>query len=270
MAQREVQVQRSLQDFLRPDYDYPFPVLPNRDGEDGAGGSTSLTVRDRNLVVKRLHQLREAQSETNLCYTLIQQRHQGQKQLLGELRQVQRRLRQPLPRGDTLDLNTHESCLCECISSGCVDGCGCDGDECTTEGKSACKGQRTTQSKPQSNSLQCTSEYERHTTTTTTTTSTSTTTTATFVSISPIGTDTYTGVDDVLDPHENDDHAIGTGELCQEESGTGLYQDEPYDHALCSDCSVVCDLAHDCVSRLRNMQVGTTPVLIVKGCDLGE
>ena len=295
MAQREVQVQRSLQEFFRPDHDHPFPVLlPNGDGQDG-----SLTVRDRNMVVKRLHQLREAQSETNLCYTLVQHRHQRQTRLLGELNLVQRQLCQRpqwLQRGDmlvtpdsssssawsghgngvTADVGTGSGATggdCEWshvgefeCGSGCVvAGCGCEGDESATEGKSACKGQATAQSNLQSNLPYCLSECQQHTITTTITatiTTTSSSSTATSVAGSFIAADT--DKENVLPERQGEaDELVGTGGPCQQDcvtpgagAGAGLCQDEPYDHALCSDCSVVCDLAHDCVRRLRNMQVG--------------
>ena len=299
MAQREVQVQRSLQEFFRPDHDHPFPVLlPNGDGQDG-----SLTVRDRNMVVKRLHQLREAQSETNLCYTLVQHRHQRQTRLLGELNLVQRQLCQRsqwLQRGDMLLVTPDSSssssssawsghgngCVAagvgtgsgatggdcewshvgefECGSGCVVAGCGCEGDESATEGKSACKGQAT----GQSNLPYCLSECQQHTITTITATATSSSSTATSVAGSFIAADTDTDADADIDKEnvlpEGQGEAgelVGTGGPCQQDcvragAGAGLCQDEPYDHTLCSDCSVVCDLAHDCVRRLRNMQVG--------------
>ena len=242
MAQREVQTQRSVQRFLTM---RPLTSFSDDQHEGDWGDSTTarLTVTDRNQVVRRLHQLREAQSETNLCYTMVQHRHHTQARLLGELKQVQRQLRLPVHQpliqrgkmgpsvtsessvlsvhGDGLvaDVGTGKGNVGDCKNLNSESKCDFGCDESVTEGKSACKA---------------------HTTTCSTTTTTTTTTTATSVS----------AVDRCL-VEERDE----IGERGGAVADNGLYQTEPYDHSLCSDCSVVCDLAHDCVRRLESMQV---------------
>ena len=312
MAQSEVQMQRKVQQYLHPvpDHHHALTVRPTNDGLDGGGGSTTggggsatslITVTDRNQVVRRLHELREAQSETNLCYTLVQHRHQTQSHLLGELRRVrellQVRPRPPLmPREDMLvvlaesssasvqgdgvaldvgtvtgvgkggggDCEWNGDDYCLTCDGECANGCGCG--ESVTEGKSACKATACS-NLHQLNRLQCNNNNETQTTTTTTTTTTASTTT--FVSASLIDTSTDTDIE-ITRREEQEEHVlVDRGESCPVEARdcggardddaspvSGLHQSEPYDHTLCSDCSVVCDLALDCVRRLGNMQVG--------------
>ena len=315
MAQSEVQMQRKVQKYLRPDYDHAFSVRSTTDGQDEGGGSATggggsatggggsatslITVTDRNQVVRRLHELREAQSETNLCYTLMQHRHQTQSRLLGELRRVQELLQvRPRPTlmaredmlvvlaessgasvqvnevaldvgtgagkgggGDCDEWNGDDYCL-NCDSE-CANGCGCGCGECVTEGKSACRATACS-NLHQSIRLQCKNNNKTQTTTTTTTTASTTTS----VSMSLIDTSTDTDIEITSREEQEVDVLVDRDESCPDEVKdggarddggnpvSGLYQSEPYDHTLCSDCSVVCDLALDCVRRLGNMQVG--------------
>ena len=209
MAQSEVQMQRKVQKYLHPDHDHAFSVRSTTDGQDGGGGSAAggggsstslITVSDRNQVVRRLHELREAQSETNLCYTLVQHRHQTQAHLLGELRRVRELLQVP-PRSPLL---AREDMLVVLAESS---GASVQGDWAGNGGGGDCE---------------------------------------------------WNGDDYCL----NCDGECTNGSGCggdRDDGGaspvSGLYQSEPYDHTLCSDCSVVCDLALDCVRRLGNMQV---------------
>jgi hypothetical protein len=151
----------------------------------------SFTTKDRALVVKRLHLIREAQTETNACYTLLLHRRQKREQTLDHLQKVR----------DLLRRAPHE-----------VDFEGASRENGSSEKGSSENGSSSSEGK-------------------------------------------HEGMRDDTSAIVNDGCNCDRADLCGLPQGMGVYEKEDaYDHALCSDCAVVADLADECLRRLLRMQ----------------
>ena len=183
MEQRDVQIDRCMTALLNNNNWVDMASMSEQNMVVG-----SFTTKDRALVVKRLHLIREAQAETNACYTLLLHRRQSREQTLGRVTMVRDRLlKAPL----------------EIIFDGASSEHGNSEHGSSSEGKQG-------------------------------------------------GMRGY-GIT-IVDEERNSDRTVIDGCGLQQ-CGIGLHENEGnYDHTLCSDCTVVADLANECLCRLLRMQ----------------
>ena len=188
MEQRDVQIDRCMTALLQLGNDNNWTDVSEHECAVG-----SFTTKDRALVVKRLHLIREAQAETNACYTLLLHRRQVREQTLKCLMTVRDRLlKAPLE----VDFDTTS---CENSNSS---------DKGSGERGSSSEGKH---------------EVSR---------------------------------DDNIAVVNEGCSCDRIGEFGLQQQGRGIDKEDStvYDHTLCSDCTVVADLAHECLCRLLRMQ----------------